>query len=82
MKKVGVTPRAPLRRALSTSSRTRAFASANAAFVFCYALGMLAGPQAIGIGMDLMGSNGFGITLAVFFIGYLMLAVQRFKARK
>ncbi|MGH6761500.1 MAG: MFS transporter [Phyllobacterium sp.] len=60
----------------------RELASANAAFVFCYGLGMLAGPQAIGIGMDLMGPNGFGITLALFFIGYLTLTIYRLGVRK
>ena len=39
-------------------------ASANAAFVLCYAVGMVIGPQAIGIGMDLFGEHGFGWTLA------------------
>ena len=38
----------------------RDLASANAAFVFCYGFGMLVGPQAIGIGMDLFGPDGFG----------------------
>lgn len=60
----------------------RELASANAAFVFCYALGMLAGPQAIGIGMDAMGPNGFASTLALFFAAYLILGFFRLRARK
>ena len=35
---------------------------------------MLAGPQAIGIGMDLLGNQGFAWTLAVFFALYVALA--------
>ncbi len=44
----------------------RELASANAAFVFCYAIGMLAGPQAVGVGMDMLGPKGFPMTLGVF----------------
>jgi MFS family permease len=55
----------------------RDLASANAAFVFCYGLGMLAGPQAIGIGMDIFGPAGFSFTLSLFFVLYLVLAVVR-----
>jgi MFS family permease len=59
----------------------RDLASANAAFVFCYGLGMLVGPQAIGIGMDRLGPNGFAHTLAVFFVLYILLVGARM-ARK
>ena len=52
----------------------RDLASANAAFVLCYGIGMLAGPQAIGIGMDLFGPHGFAWSIAVFFAAYLVLA--------
>ncbi len=55
----------------------RDLASANAAFVLCYGIGMLLGPQAIGIGMDLFGPNGFAWSLAVFFVAYLVLAAFR-----
>jgi len=58
----------------------RDLASANAAFVFCYGLGMLAGPQAIGIGMDRLGPNGFSITLAIFFALYIVLVGSRMLA--
>jgi MFS family permease len=52
-------------------------ANANAAFVLCYGLGMVLGPQAIGIGMDLFGNDGFSWALAVFFLLYIVLAVTR-----
>src|SRR5690606_29388311 len=42
----------------------RDLASANAAFVLCYGIGMLVGPQAIGIGMDIAGPAGFAWSLA------------------
>ncbi|MHB2265132.1 MFS transporter [Aliihoeflea sp. PC F10.4] len=59
----------------------RDLASANAAFVLCYGIGMLAGPQAIGIGMDLFGPNGFGYAIMVFFAGYLALGFMRLGSR-
>jgi MFS family permease len=60
----------------------RELAAANAAFVFCYALGMLAGPQAVGIGMDAMGPKGFAIVLGIFFALYLLVALFRLFAPK
>jgi MFS family permease len=55
----------------------RDLASANAAFIFCYAIGMLLGPQMIGIFMDEFGPNGFSAALSVFFVLYIALATQR-----
>ncbi|WP_170990164.1 MFS transporter [Aquamicrobium sp. LC103] len=55
----------------------RDLASANAAFVFCYGVGMLLGPQFIGIGMDLFGPDGFAWSICLFFGSYLVLAVFR-----
>ncbi len=52
-------------------------ASANAAFVFCYAIGMLVGPQTIGLAMDAIGTSGFAYSLVFFFILYVGLAVGR-----
>ena len=52
-------------------------ASANAAFVFCYALGMLVGPQTIGVAMDVAGHHGFAWALAFFFGLYVLLTVFR-----
>lgn len=57
-------------------------ANANAAFVLCYGLGMVLGPQAIGIGMDLFGNDGFPAALAVFFLAYMALAASRIFARR
>ncbi|GGD88272.1 ABC transporter permease [Aureimonas endophytica] len=56
-------------------------ASANAAFIFCYALGMLVGPQGIGASLDLLGLNGFSYALAVFFAFYIMLTLGRLAHR-
>lgn len=52
-------------------------ASANAAFVFCYALGMLVGPQTIGVAMDVNGHHGFAWALAFFFALYVVLTLFR-----
>jgi MFS family permease len=50
-------------------------ATANAAFVALYSLGMLAGPSTMGSGMDWMGPHGLPVTIAVFFVGYCMASV-------
>jgi predicted MFS family arabinose efflux permease len=55
----------------------RDLASANAAFVFCYAIGMLVGPQVIGVAMDFIGTDGFSWSLALFFALYAALALSR-----
>lgn len=52
-------------------------ASANSAFILCYAVGSVVGPQFIGIGMDIGGANGFAAVLGLFFAGYLALVTQR-----
>jgi MFS family permease len=52
-------------------------ANANSAFVLCYGLGMVLGPQAIGISMDMFGNNGFAGALAAFFLFYLVVAIAR-----
>lgn len=62
---------------LSARLSGRELANANAAFVFCYGLGMLVGPQAIGLGMDFFGPPGFAWSLAVFFVAYIVLAASR-----
>lgn len=59
----------------------RDLASANAAFVLCYGIGMLAGPQLIGLGMDAVGPEGFAWCLALFFGLYVLLAGTRLLAR-
>ena len=62
---------------LGSQLHGRDLASANAAFVFCYGLGMLAGPQSIGVGLDALGPSGFGWTIALFFAAYLLLVMFR-----
>jgi MFS family permease len=57
-------------------------ASANAAFVFCYGLGMLIGPQMIGLFMDLFGPQGFAYSLCLFFGLYILLLANRLSARR
>ncbi|MCA1489847.1 MFS transporter [Ensifer sp. NBAIM29] len=52
-------------------------AAANAAFVFSYAVGTVAGPQAIGAAMDVTGNNGFAWTIAAFFGLYVVLSIAR-----
>jgi MFS family permease len=62
---------------LGSQLHGRDLASANAAFVFCYGLGMLAGPQSIGVGLDALGPSGFSWTIALFFAAYLLLVMLR-----
>jgi len=52
-------------------------AAANAAFIFCYSLGGLAGPAVIGAAMDAWNPHGFAAALAVFFAAYLALVIWR-----
>jgi hypothetical protein len=52
-------------------------AAANAAFIFSYAVGTVAGPQAIGAAMDISGNNGFAWAIAGFFGLYVILSVVR-----
>lgn len=62
---------------LGSQLHGRDLASANAAFVFCYGIGMLAGPQMIGLGLDAFGPPGFGWTIGAFFAAYLLLIAGR-----
>lgn len=55
--------------------------AANAAFIFCYAMGTIAGPQAVGISMHVAGTDGFAWALAVFFGLYVVLYAFRFVFR-
>lgn len=52
-------------------------AAANAAFVFCYALGMLAGPPVLGVSMDQFGPHGFAYALGVIFAAFVLFALYR-----
>jgi MFS family permease len=52
-------------------------AAANAAFIFCYAVGTVIGPQAIGAAMDVSGNDGFAWAIVGFFGFYLVLSLAR-----
>lgn len=52
-------------------------ASANAAFVFCHAIGMLLGPQLTGLAMEQSPSVGFPSALALFFLAASLLFALR-----
>ena len=67
---------------LASRTPPAALAQANAAFVFCYGVGMLMGPQAIGATMDIFGPNGFAYALAGFFILFIVLTTSRMVLRK
>jgi MFS family permease len=54
-------------------------AQANAAFILCYAIGMVIGPQVAGIGMDISNPHGFAVALSGMFIAYLVLVLARRK---
>jgi MFS family permease len=52
-------------------------ASANAAFIMLYSLGMLGGPPIAGFGMDLVPPNGFFFSIAALLALYLCLVCGR-----
>ncbi len=52
-------------------------AAANAAFIFCYAVGTVVGPQVIGAAMDVSGNDGFAWAIVAFFGFYLVLSLGR-----
>lgn len=52
-------------------------AAANAAFIFCYAVGTVVGPQGIGAAMDVIGNSGYAWALASFFGFYVLIALGR-----
>ena len=54
-------------------------ASANAAFVFCYASGMLAGPLVIGDAMARAPAHGFPLVLAIVFAAYAVIVAVRMR---
>jgi hypothetical protein len=55
-------------------------AAANSAFIFCYAAGALAGPAALGLGIEFVGPNGFALVLGIAFLGYIALVLLRMAA--
>ena len=52
-------------------------ASANAAFVFMYALGMLLGPAAAGWALDLWDPHGFPVVIGLLFLLYFLFGLWR-----
>ncbi|MBH0239193.1 MFS transporter [Methylobrevis albus] len=56
-------------------------ASANAAFIFMYAVGMLVGPAAAGAGLDAWNPHGMPLVIAAFLGAYVVLAATRILAR-
>lgn len=54
-------------------------ASANAAFIFMYSVGMLAGPAMTGVGMDALGPQGLVVVPALILTGYAVFAVYRIR---
>jgi MFS family permease len=57
-------------------------ASANAAFVILYNVGLIVGPPVIGAGMDLSPPHGFAYALALFFALYLVIVGARLARRR
>lgn len=66
---------------LGSRLRGSELALANSAFVFCYCLGMMIGPQMAGIAMDAHDPHGFVWALFAFFAAYLLLCVWRARTR-
>jgi len=58
---------------LSERFRGAGLASANAAYIMMYALGMIAGPPVLGFGLDLASPRGLFDALAALFATYLAL---------
>ncbi|MEM9207135.1 MAG: MFS transporter [Pseudomonadota bacterium] len=56
-----------------------ALASANAAFIFMYATGMLLGPMASGIAKDVAGGNGYLAVVSLLFLGYALMTWRRIR---
>ena len=56
-------------------------ASANAAFVMLYSLGMLIAPPLLGAGLDLWNPHGFTAGLALLFALYCALVAARLRAK-
>ncbi len=52
-------------------------AQANAAFILCYAVGMVIGPQLAGVVMDIFNPHGFAYALTGMFGIYLIMGLSR-----
>jgi len=62
---------------LGARYRGAELASANAAFVMMYAIGMLVGPVLLGAGLDLFPPHGFAVAIAATFGIYVLVALLR-----
>lgn len=62
---------------LGSRFRGAELAAANAAFIFSYAVGTVAGPQAIGTAMDLFGKDGYPWSITGFFALFVVFAIVR-----
>lgn len=54
-------------------------ASANAAFVMLYSLGLIGGPPLVGLGIDVIGIHGFAWVLAAMLGAYAALVLARLR---
>lgn len=54
-------------------------ASANAAFLFMYSIGMMVGPTLTGLSMDIMGPQGMVAVLGIILAGYSVLVFWRIR---
>ncbi len=52
-------------------------ASANAAFVMLYSVGLIIGPPLVGLSMDWIGTHGFALALGAMLAGYAALVLHR-----
>lgn len=62
---------------LGSRFRGHELASANAAFILCYSLGMLSGPPLLGAGMDIWRPHGLPVTVAIILGLYTVVAGWR-----
>lgn len=67
---------------LGSRLKGRQLADANAAFAFCYTLGMIAGPQVAGIAMERHDPHGFAWAMFAFFVLFLGICAWRFVQRR
>jgi MFS family permease len=56
-------------------------ASANAAFVLLYSVGLVVGPPAVGAGMDALPPHGFALSLAALFGIYVIIVLWRLRSQ-
>jgi MFS family permease len=57
-------------------------AAANAAFVMLYSVGLIAGPPAVGLGMDIVDPYGFAYVIAATLGAYALMVASRLALRR